>query len=97
MIKVTRFNGKEYVINAELIEFIEETPDTVISLTTGRKVIVKEKIDELLAKIVEYRQKVHSIPSHKLATGTNEGGKVEPGELGNFDEINGTSEKDDQT
>ena len=42
MIEVTRLNGTTVLINAELIELVEETPDTVISLTTGRKLIVKE-------------------------------------------------------
>ena len=42
MIDVTRLNGKEVTINAELIETVEETPDTVITLTTGKKIIVKE-------------------------------------------------------
>jgi Uncharacterized protein, possibly involved in motility len=37
MIYVTRLNNEEFIINAELIEFIEKTPDTVISLTTGKK------------------------------------------------------------
>ena len=42
MINVTRMNGTELTINAELIETIEEVPDTVIALTTGKKIIVKE-------------------------------------------------------
>ena len=44
MIKVTRLNGKEFVINTEIIEFIESTPDTVITTTTGKKVIVKKML-----------------------------------------------------
>ncbi len=42
MIDVTKLNGKEITVNAELIETVEETPDTVITLTTGKKIIVKE-------------------------------------------------------
>ena len=42
MIEVTRLNGKGLTINSDLIEMIEETPDTVITLTTGKKIIVKE-------------------------------------------------------
>ena len=48
MIKVKRLNGKEFVINSDLIEFIEKTPDTVISLTTGKKVVVQESVDEVI-------------------------------------------------
>ena len=43
MIDVTRFNGKSFVLNAELIEVMEETPDTVITLTTGHKVITYKR------------------------------------------------------
>ena len=44
MIEVTRLNGTTVLINSDLIETVEETPDTVISLTTGKKFIVKESI-----------------------------------------------------
>lgn len=58
MINVTRFNGKPFVINAELIESIEETPDTVITLTTGHKYIVKENLDEVLDKVYAYKGRI---------------------------------------
>lgn len=45
MIEVTRLNGKGLTINSDLIEMLEETPDTVITLTTGKKIIVKMKVD----------------------------------------------------
>jgi flagellar protein FlbD len=45
-----------FVINSDLIEFIEATPDTLITLTTGRRVIVRESIDQVLDKIVKFRQ-----------------------------------------
>lgn len=61
MIKVTRLNGKEFVINAEQIEFAEETPDTVISLMSGKKVVVKEKIDQLIEKVVKYKMKTNGL------------------------------------
>ena len=48
MIDVTRFNGKSFVLNAELIEVMEETPDTVITLTTGHKYVVKESVEEVI-------------------------------------------------
>ena len=62
MIRLTRLNGKTYIINSELIEFVESTPDTVITLITGKKVIVRESIDEVVDKTVEYRKKVYGIP-----------------------------------
>jgi len=60
MIKVTRLNGEEFVVNAELIEFIEKTPDTVISLTTGKKIVVKESVDDIILKTIEYKHKTLS-------------------------------------
>ena len=60
MIDVTRLNGKNFVLNAELIEVMEETPDTVITLTTGHKYLVKESVDEVLDKIYAYKRKIVS-------------------------------------
>lgn len=58
MIKVRRINGKEFVINCELIDFLEATPDTVISLTTGKKVIVLESVDEIINKVIKYKRQI---------------------------------------
>ncbi len=55
MIKITRLNDTVLVINAELIEFLEATPDSIITLTTGRKVVAKESVDEIIEKVVEYK------------------------------------------
>lgn len=56
MVKITRLNGTILVINSDLIEFLESTPDTIVTLTTGRKVIAKESVDELIDKVVEYKK-----------------------------------------
>ncbi len=55
MIDVTKVNGKKFTLNSRLIETIEETPDTVITLTTGKKIIVKESRQEVknLVKLCE--------------------------------------------
>lgn len=57
MIKVTRLNGKTFYINVELIQFVEETPDTVISFTNDVKIVVRESVDEVIERIVEYRRR----------------------------------------
>jgi flagellar protein FlbD len=57
MIKVTRLNGQEIVVNADLIEYLESSPDTIIALTTGKKIMVKESVDEVIERIIEYRRK----------------------------------------
>lgn len=54
MITVTRLNGSKVMINALLIELIEETPDTIITLTTGKKIIVTEDASMLLLSIQSY-------------------------------------------
>jgi len=58
MIKVTKINGQEFYINSDLIEFIESTPDTIISLTTGKKIIVRETTVEVIEKIIEFKSKI---------------------------------------
>lgn len=56
MIRVTRLNGAELVLNADLIESLESTPDTIIALINGKKLVVTEAVDDVIDKIVEYRQ-----------------------------------------
>ncbi|MCK4257444.1 MAG: flagellar FlbD family protein [Halanaerobiales bacterium] len=58
MIKLTRLDGSKFTLNAELILLIEETPDTVISLTDGHKFIIKESESEVIEKIIAYKQKL---------------------------------------
>ncbi len=58
MIELMKTNGSKIVINADLIEEIKETPDTVITLTNGKKLLVKDSSDEIVEKVIEYRQKI---------------------------------------
>ena len=64
MIKVTRLDGRQLVVNADLIEEMEETPDTIISFTTGRKIMIRETLDEVLDRVMEYRRRcpVYAVP-----------------------------------
>jgi flagellar protein FlbD len=59
MIRVTRLNGTPMMVNAELIELIECTPDTLITLTTGNKLNVLEPLDVVLQRVLEYRRSCH--------------------------------------
>ena len=61
MIHVTRINGKRFVLNSELIEIMESTPDTVITLTGGNKYVVSETTEELIRRITEYRRRCHPL------------------------------------
>jgi flagellar protein FlbD len=58
VIKVTRLNEDEYWLNPHMIETIESTPDTTITLITGKKLVVKEAPDRVIRLIVDYRQKL---------------------------------------
>ncbi|MBP9000589.1 flagellar FlbD family protein [Lacrimispora saccharolytica] len=58
MIEITKLNGTRILINPDLIEIIESTPDTVISLTTGRKIIVKESRQEINNLVKSYRKEI---------------------------------------
>ncbi|MDI6601749.1 MAG: flagellar FlbD family protein [Thermoanaerobacteraceae bacterium] len=59
MIRLTRLNGIEFVLNAEMIEYMESTPDTVITLTNGHKHIVLEPIDEVINRVINYKQRIY--------------------------------------
>ncbi|MFB3901903.1 MAG: flagellar FlbD family protein [Acidobacteriota bacterium] len=58
MIKLRRLNETQVVVNSDLIEFIETTPDTVLTLTTGQKIIVAEAADDVIDKVVEFRRRI---------------------------------------
>lgn len=60
MIQFTRFNDSTFYVNPELIETVEETPDTVVTLTTGRKFIVRESAAQITDMVIGYRQKIFS-------------------------------------
>ena len=58
MIEVSRLNGKKFIINSELVKFIEATPDTVITLTTGEKLMVLESTRDVLRMCLEWKRSV---------------------------------------
>jgi flagellar protein FlbD len=60
MIQLTRLNNQPLVVNSDLIKFLEQSPDTVLTLVTGEKIIVRETPDEVLKKVVAFRQSILS-------------------------------------
>lgn len=60
MIEVTKLNGDKILLNADLIEVVEETPDTVITLTTGRKIIAKESRQDIKSLVKSFRRDILS-------------------------------------
>ena len=61
MITVTRLNGKQFVINADLIKVVEENPDTTLRLTTGDTMIVKESMREVVELAIEYGRSLRKL------------------------------------
>ena len=59
MIELNKINGNTVLINSDLIEYVEETPDTVVTLTTGRKLIVKESRQEIKNLVKCYKQEIY--------------------------------------
>ena len=62
MVAITKLNGHPMVINSDLIEVMEATPDTTITMTTGRIVIAKEPVEEIIARVIEYKNKIVRYP-----------------------------------
>jgi flagellar protein FlbD len=72
MIRLTRINRVPLVLNSDLIEYVEATPDTVITLTGGQKLVVLEPAEEVIDKVIEFRRAIAAPPlpaaSQKAAT-----------------------------
>jgi flagellar protein FlbD len=60
MITLRRLNGQEFILNADLIETLEATPDTLVTLSNGKKIIVKNTLEEIVRNTVKYRQLCNS-------------------------------------
>lgn len=58
MIQLTRINHVPLVVNSDLIEHMEATPDTILSLTNGQKMVVRETMDEIITKVVQFRHAI---------------------------------------
>lgn len=62
MIKLSRLDGERFILNADLIRYVESRPDTFITLTSGERLVVAETMDEVLDLAVRYQQTKHLIP-----------------------------------
>ncbi|MGI4788060.1 MAG: flagellar FlbD family protein [Janthinobacterium lividum] len=67
MITVTRFDHSDFILNADLIELVEALPDTHITLVTGKKLLVKQTPDEVVARVVEFRRQAGIFPRPPMA------------------------------
>jgi flagellar protein FlbD len=58
VIRLTRLNGQALTVNSDLIKFVENAPDTMLTLTNGEKIVVRESADEVVRKVTEFRRAV---------------------------------------
>jgi flagellar protein FlbD len=63
MIKLTRLDGERFVLNAELIRYVEARPDTFITLTNGERLVVRESMDEVLHRAIDYQRSKQLFPA----------------------------------
>lgn len=63
MIQLTKLSGEPFVLNAELIKYVEALPDTYVTLTTGDRIVVRESTDDVVHRTVEYHQHKQLVPS----------------------------------
>jgi flagellar protein FlbD len=63
MIRLSQLNGESFILNAELIRYVEARPDTFITLTTGDRIVVREPMDEVMERAVRYQQSKFLIPA----------------------------------
>ena len=62
MIRLTRLDGEHFILNAELIRYVESRPDTFITLTTGERLIVRQSMEDVLQRTLEYQRSKHLVP-----------------------------------
>lgn len=62
MIKLTRLDGEAFILNAELIRYVEARPDTYVTLTSGERIVVSETMDQVVERAVTYQQQKQMIP-----------------------------------
>jgi flagellar protein FlbD len=74
MIQLTRLNNHPLVVNSDLIKFVEQSPDTVITLVNGDKIVVRESAQDVLDRVVQFRRSV----LHGITTGSDTGSALPP-------------------
>jgi flagellar protein FlbD len=76
MILLTKINNAPIAVNCDLIQYIEETPDTIITMTTGDKVVVRQSMVEIIERIVHYRRRIRGLVKVEREKDEERGGAV---------------------
>ena len=74
MIKVTKLNNNEYYLNSDLIETVESTPDTIITTVNGKKFMVRENVDEVVERVLSFKNRIYRWPHGDGPQDAPEGG-----------------------
>jgi len=88
MIRLTRLNNQAFIVNSDLIKFVEQSPDTLITLLNGEKIVVRENAEQILERLIAFRRSVlqglsftwDSSAAHNLLAAHADAGKREPHE-----------------
>ena len=80
MIKLTRLDGEHFLLNADLIKYVEERPDTFVTLTTGDRMVVQEKMEKVLDLSLHYQQSKQLIPMPPQVGQVAENSRTFPGQ-----------------
>jgi flagellar protein FlbD len=75
MIEVTKLNGEKIVVNADHIESVEGQPDTALVLTNGKRIVIRDKIPDVVRKVVEYQRGIRLAVGPKLGPGPTDPGR----------------------
>lgn len=67
MIKLTRLDGQAFILNADLIRYVEQKPDTFVTLVSGDRVVVSESMDHVVELAIDYQQRKAMLPSLRLS------------------------------
>jgi len=100
MIRLTRLDNSKFIVNCDLIEFIEEGHNTIITLRTNKKIHVKENVDEVLSKVISYKQMCFSRPYYtendKIIINPNISDPIDESNLNNTKDILDIEKKEDE-
>lgn len=78
MIKLTRLDGQAFILNADLIRYVERRPDTYVTLTSGERIVVREEVDVVVERAVEYQQRKCMLPAFHRDAGTAAASGLDP-------------------
>lgn len=100
MIRLTRLDNSHFIVNCDLIEFIEEGHHTIVTLRTNKKIHVKENVDDVLSKIISYRQLCFSRPyytdNERIIINSNNPDTIDDNNLTNVKDIIDIKNKEDE-